>query len=274
MPRGGPTAQEIYDGCYNHIDHLLESVNKAGTVKRFVYTSSFAAVTHPAPEGYVFTESDWCGDEAQDEDYAKGYKGMYPHDVMVAYSMGKANTERKLYRIAEEDGSFEALAIMPGFVIGPVMCTNHDISFQNTMKRMLMGEQCRGEGGRMQWNNTDVRDIARSHRLCIESSVAGNGSRYIIAAEDEAGILHTWQMQERMKKLFPQFQNIGGEEMLNAKPAEKSHDNQRAYGSLAMKDLGLKPYAVDETIKATGDSYIELGLLSENLVAITKGSKE
>lgn len=58
MPRKDATAQEVYDGCFTQIDHVLESVKKAGTVKRFVYTSSFAAVTHPSPDGYVFTESD------------------------------------------------------------------------------------------------------------------------------------------------------------------------------------------------------------------------
>lgn len=187
---------------------------------------------------------------------------MYPRDVMVAYSMGKANTERKLYRYADEDGTFEAMGIMPGFVIGPVMCSNQDISFQNEIKRMLKGAQCaRGQGGRMQWNNVDVRDIAQAHRLCIESTVARNGSRYIIAASDDSGILFTWQMQERLKELFPHIEHIGGEEMVDGKPAEKSRDRQRAYSTLAIKELELKPYSVDETLKDTGDSYIKLGLL-------------
>ena len=55
------TPQEVYDGCFTEVQHVVDSAKRAGTVKRFVFTSSFAAVGHPRPEGYVFTERDWCG---------------------------------------------------------------------------------------------------------------------------------------------------------------------------------------------------------------------
>lgn len=106
-----------------------------------------------------------------------------------------------------------------------------------------------------QMNIADVCNIAQAHRLCVESTVAGNGSRYIIAAADESGILYTPQLQEKMKALFPQFENIGGE------GARKLNNNERAFSSLAMGELGLKPYSIDETSKATGDSFVGLGLL-------------
>lgn len=257
------TPQQVYDGCFTEMEHIIDSMRKAGTVKRFVYTSSFAAVTHPAPEGYVFTEKDWCSDNIE------GYGGAWTEDNIpkmrhIAYKMAKEKTEKMLYKTAEEDGSFEAMSIMPGYVIGPVMCANHDQgeSFQNYIKRMLKGEPfAKVRNGRMQWNITDVRDVARAHRLCIESKTARNGSRYIIAAADASGILFTWEMQARMKELFPHIEDVGGEEMVCGKPAEKSRDGQRAYSSLAMEELGLKIYSADETIKATGDSYIRLGLL-------------
>ncbi len=259
MPSSGATPQEVFDGCYTQIDHVVDSVMKAKTVKRFCYTSSFAAVSHAASEGYVFTENDWGGDEV--EDYAKARKGTSTGE---AYAMGKTSAERKLYRVAEEDGSFEAMGIMPGYVIGPIMCGNHDrpSSFQNWIKRMFMGETyARTPGGRMQWNAVDVRDIGRAHRLCIESSVARTGSRYVVAAADDSGILFTWQLQAKMKELFPQFWNIGGEEMVDGKPAEKTRDNQRGYSSLVIEELGLKLYTIDETVRAMGDSFIKLGLL-------------
>lgn len=65
------TAQQTYDGVYTEMHHLVESVKKAVTVRRFVFTSSFAAVTHPAPDGYVFTEKDWASDNIE------GYKGAW-----------------------------------------------------------------------------------------------------------------------------------------------------------------------------------------------------
>ena len=50
------TPQKVYDGGLVATRLVIDSVKKAGTVKRLVYTSSFAAVGHPAPEGHVYTE--------------------------------------------------------------------------------------------------------------------------------------------------------------------------------------------------------------------------
>ena len=68
------TPQEVYDGCFTENEHLVESVKKSGSVKRFVFTSSFAAVAHPRPEGYVFAEEDWCGDNVE------AYKGAWTEE--------------------------------------------------------------------------------------------------------------------------------------------------------------------------------------------------
>ena len=40
--------------------------------------------------------------------------------------MAKANTERMIYQAAEQDGSFDAMAILPVHVIGPLLTPNHD----------------------------------------------------------------------------------------------------------------------------------------------------
>jgi nucleoside-diphosphate-sugar epimerase len=257
------TPQEVYDGCFTEVQHVVDSAKKAGTVKRFVFTSSFAAVGHPRPEGYVFTEKDWCGDNIE------GYRGAWTEENIpkirdIAYAMAKANTERMLYKTAEVDGNFEAMAILPLHVIGPLMCANHDQgwSWQNCIKQMLQGKPyTKSSGGRMLWNNADVRDVARAHRLCAESTVAENGSRYILSASDRSGELFTWELQAKLKELFPAIKDIGGEEMEDGKPKEKTYDRPRSYCLLAKQELGLTTYSIDETLKATGDSYIRLGLL-------------
>lgn len=51
-----PSPQEVYDGCFTEVKHVVASAVKAGTCHRFVLTSSVAAVAHPRPGGYVFTE--------------------------------------------------------------------------------------------------------------------------------------------------------------------------------------------------------------------------
>jgi len=169
-----------------------------------------------------------------------------------------------IYKAAEDDGHFEAMAILPLHVIGPVMCTNHDqgMSWQNCIKYVLMGKPyIKSKGGRMLWNIVDVRDVARAHRLCAESSVARNGSRYILSASDRSGELFTWELQAKLKQLFPAINEIGGEPMEDGRPKQETYDSPRAYCLLAKQELGLETCSVDESIKATGDSYFRLGLL-------------
>ena len=68
------TPQEVYDGCFTENEHVLSSIKQSNSVKRFVFTSSFAAIGHPRPEGYVFSEKDWCGDNVE------SYKGAWTED--------------------------------------------------------------------------------------------------------------------------------------------------------------------------------------------------
>ena len=257
------TPQEVYDGCFTENEHVVESALKSGSLKRFVFTSSFAAVGHPAPPSYVFTEKDWCGDNVE------GYQGRWSREQIplnrdIAYAMAKAETEKMLYARAAEDGTWDAMAILPLHVIGPLMCANHDQgwSWQNCIKYMLMGQPYRkSRGGRMLWNNVDVRDVARAHRLCAESSVATNGSRYILSASNRDGELFTWELQASLRELFPNIAEIGGEDMADGKPAQPTYDSPRSYCLLAMQELGLQPYSIDETLRDTGNSYFKLGLL-------------
>ena len=257
------TPQEVYDGCFTENDHVIDSVKKSKNIKRFVFTSSFAAVGHPRPPGYIFTEADWCGDNSD------GYKGKWTKDSIsenrdIAYAMAKANTEKLIYKVAEESGSFDAMAILPLHVIGPLMCANHDQgwSWQNCMKQMAQGKPYKkSKGGRMLWNNVDVRDVGKAHRLCAESLKATNGSRYILSATDRSGELFTWELQSLMSRLFPEITSIGGEEMVDEKPLKPTYDSPRSYCTLAIEELDLKTHSIEETVKATIDSYLELDMI-------------
>lgn len=258
------TPQQVYDGCFTEVKHVLDSVKKAGgSVKRFVFTSSFAAVGHPRPEGYVYTERDWCGDNIE------AYRGSWseeniPKNRDIAYAMAKARAEKLAYETAAADGSFEALAILPLHVLGPLLCKNHDQpwSWQNCIKQMVMGSPYKkAKGGRMLWNNVDVRDVARAHRLCAEVAAAGNGSRFILAAADRSGELFTWQVQAALKELFPSIPVIGGEDMEDGKPKRKTYEAPRSYCLLAKDLLGLQPHPIKETLMDTVNSYMKLGLL-------------
>merc|ERR1719433_2532953 len=55
-----PTPESVYRLGFDATKWVMNSVKKAGTVKRVVYTSSMAAVGHPAPEGHLYTEASWA----------------------------------------------------------------------------------------------------------------------------------------------------------------------------------------------------------------------
>ena len=262
------TPQEVYDGCFTENEHVVESVKKSGSVKRFVFTSSFAAVFHPKPEGYVFDEKDWCGDSAE------AWKGAWIEENIsknrdIAYAMAKANTEKMIYKMAEAEGSFEAISINPLHVVGPLMTENHNqfFSWQFFIWHLLKGNNFGLWEGktilkdRMLWNMVDVRDTARAHRLAIENENVKNGSRYILSATDPSGEMFTWQLQAKLQELFPEIKKIGGEEMENGKPVKKTYDTPRSYCTKAIKDLGLSTYSIEDTLKETGESYRRIGLL-------------
>ena len=178
--------------------------------------------------------------------------------------MAKANSEKLIYAEAEADGSFEALAILPLHVVGPLIAPNHDQpwSWQNHIKGMMLGKAYRGgREGRMLWNAADVRDVARAHRLGIETTIGSNGSRYIMAAADRSGEMYTWQLQALLESMYPMVDEIGGEPMVEDMPVKPTYDAPRAYCLLAMQELGLEPFDIETTIRDTVDSYYSLGII-------------
>ena len=95
------TPQQTYDGCFTQTQPIIDSTLKARTVKRFVFTSSFAAVTYPCEDGYVFTEQDWA------DEHPDAYGGSWtteniPKNRGIAYKMSKCASERLLYETAGE----------------------------------------------------------------------------------------------------------------------------------------------------------------------------
>ena len=83
--------QQVYDGMIGGINNIVGSVRNAGTVKRLVYTSSFAAIGHPAPPGYRYTESDWASDNREDDE--KWNTENLNEKGEVGYAYGKVEGE-------------------------------------------------------------------------------------------------------------------------------------------------------------------------------------
>ncbi len=262
MYGGKITPRECYDGMVEGIKNVLGSATKASTVKRFVYTSSFAAIGHPAPSGYVYTEDDWA-DSHRERDRSWNPDSIDTNGG-IAYAWAKVNTERFINDYAAGDSSFDAVSICPCVVLGPLLSTAHEGlgSWQWALARMLESKPC-PRGWQALWNIVDVRDVAEAHALVCESDNVQPGSRYQLTATDRQGELNVDQLQQHLQTLFPDL-TVGGRPPEMAAFLEKRsiHDGPRAYCTKAINDLGLETRAIEDTLQTTGSTMMDLGLCS------------
>jgi nucleoside-diphosphate-sugar epimerase len=258
--------RQIYDGAVNGTTNVLNSVKKVGTVRRVVYTSSFAAIAHPAPQGYVFSEKDWASDNrANDPNWTEE---NIDANGDIAYAMAKVATERMANAIAADDGRFDVISVCPIVVLGPLLSRVHELagSWHWFLGRMLRGKPC-GRGWQHLWNIVDVRDVGDAHALIAESERCSNGMRYQLAATDRSGELNALELQAHLARLFPHIA-VGGVPEGYAQLVEKNggpYDSPRGYSDRARDDLGLKTHSVDDTLLETGRTLIELGLIKPAL---------
>ncbi len=135
---------------------------KAAGVKRFVMTSSAAAIAYGHPRGeYTFTEADWTNVD---------HKDAYP------YVKSKTIAERAARDwVAAEGGDIEYCTINPSLVAGPVMSADFSASVE-AIQKLLSGALpgCPDLG----FGIVDVRDIADIHVRALNAPNMA-GERFI-----------------------------------------------------------------------------------------------
>ena len=249
----GSTPQKVYDGGLTATRLLLDSLKKAGTVRRLVYTSSFAAVGHPAPEGHVYTEDSWADmNKDQRREGSAWDMDTVARNREVAYAMTKVETERYVYAEADAHG-FEAFGVCPCHVIGPLLSATHQRPWAWQTR---IGDMLEGYGHpRMYWNIVDVRDVAAAERLIIECPGNANGDRYNLVAADESGLMPQDAVQATLRRLYPGI-GIGG----NYRDGP-SRRGPVAFLEKVVTQLGLEPKSAEEAIRDNADSLLAWGLV-------------
>lgn len=264
---GERTPQRTFDSCMTATKGVLESCQKSGTVQRVVNTSSTAAIAGLGEsgkklDGYEYDDEDWAGSGPY-ETIEERWTVTSPrtgdvHNLWTlerqAYAMGKVEAEQYAYAFAEKNG-FDAVSVNPCHVLGPLIGKPHNATWQKRIGQMLEGKS--GHEGRpeMLWNIIDVRDIAEAQRLLVTSTVAKNRSRYILAATDESGELTVQELIDTLREIYPDI-DVAGDYVPPPTP-----DRPHAKSTKAINELGLKTYSVLDTLKGTGDSLIELGII-------------
>lgn len=137
-------------------------VAKRSGVRRFVQTSSAAAIAYGRPRGtYTFTEADWTNLDSAD---------AYP------YVKSKTIAERAARDwVAGEGGGMEFVSINPSAVLGPVWSSDFSASIE-AVKKLLEGSLpgCPDFG----FGIVDVRDVADLHVRALNAPGMA-GERFI-----------------------------------------------------------------------------------------------
>lgn len=253
----------MYHMLMNGTKNVLSAIEKSGTVKRLLYTSSGAAVKGPGPKGYIWSEKDWCG-AGGPEDMQKKWRGHFTNE-QNPYGKGKMDSEQLCYAWGKEKG-IDAISIIPEHVLGPLLSLAHNTTWQHDLAEIFCGRYHPDQ----LWGITDVRDCAEGYRLAAESPVAGNGSRYFVVTPAESGGAPTpRELVEELRRLYPEEGGLGG-----VKPIPPGKQYMPVVTTKARDELGLRCHIARDTLRDTIDSLRALGCIDEIRAKIAKKEAE
>ena len=142
-------------------DHIIDSVEASGTVRRVVVTSSVAAVISEADINELVRRPVFDEDRYPDESNPKRTP-----ERGQGYSMGKVIAQRAFSDAAERSGRWDAITVCPADNVGPILSAHQKDGgpWQHLIERMLRGP-LRDLPGHRAVPPVDDRGRARRRRL-------------------------------------------------------------------------------------------------------------
>jgi nucleoside-diphosphate-sugar epimerase len=233
---------------------VLRASRDAG-VERVVLTSSFAAIGYGQSERSApFTEKDWTNPSGAD---------------VMPYTKSKTLAERAAWDFIDREGAGLELAVVnPVAVFGPVLGPDYATSIL-LVEKMLDGTLpgvpriCLGV--------VDVRDVADLH-LRAMTNEAARGQRFLAVAGDfmwliEIARMLKQRMGERAKRVptrqlpdwlvrLARFKDPAVKQIIPELGKWKNATSEKA-----QKVLGWQPRSREESVVATAESLVRLGLV-------------
>ncbi len=159
-------------------DHIIASVERSGSVRRVVVTSSLAAVISEADIQELVRRPVVDEDRTPDESNPKRVP-----ERGQGYSIGKVIAQQAFSQAAAGSGRWDAITICPADNVGPILSAHQKSGgpWQRLIDEMLQGrcEIFQGTGPYRPWMPVDVRDDAACHVGLLESEQVANGERYL-----------------------------------------------------------------------------------------------
>ena len=242
---------------------VLRASRDAG-IKRVVLTSSFAAIGYGhKPQKTPFNETSWTDPNGDD---------------VLPYVKSKTLAERAAWDfIANEGGDLELSVVNPVGVFGPVLGPDYSTSI--LLVQRLMDGAVPG-CPRLYFGVVDVRDVADLHIRAMTHPNA-KGERFLAVAGDFMSIRDIAKvLKDRMgasAKRVPTLQlpdwlvriaamrDPAVQQILPELGKMKNATNEKA-----KRVLGWAPRSNDESIVATAESLVQLGLLKDSSKKLLK----
>ena len=236
---------------------VLRAARDAG-VRRVVLTSSFAAIGYGhAPTDRAFTEEDWTDPNGDD---------------VLAYVKSKTLAERAAWDFIANGGAPLELAVVnPVGVFGPVLGPDYSTSIL-LVQRLMDGAMpgC----PQLVFGIVDVRDVADLHLRAMTHPDA-NGERFLAVAGDFMSIqkiasllkshfgsaarrVPTRLLPNWILKIVALFDPAVGQ-IIPELGKSKNATNEKA-----RRVLGWTPHSNEESLVATAESLMRLGLLKDS----------
>jgi dihydroflavonol-4-reductase len=255
-PSGAQTREEDWiQPAVEGVLRVLRASRDAG-VKRVVLTSAFGAVgMGHKPQARPFNESDWTE----------------LNDSVAPYQKSKTLSERAAWDfIAKEGGGLELSTINPTAVLGPALSADYSHSIR-IIKQLMDGQP-----GCPKINSgfIDVRDLANLHLRAMVHPEA-KGERFIAISGSSMWMIDVAKTLKRrmgaaaVKVPTRELPNWLLRLLARWNPAMKAlvpylSINMNATSEKAERLLDWSPRPVEESIVATAESLVKLGLLKES----------
>jgi nucleoside-diphosphate-sugar epimerase len=243
-------------------DHIIDSVNRSGSVNRVVVTSSIAAVISEQDmqelvRRPVLFEGRYPDEQNPNRTTARGQ----------GYSIGKVIAERAFSDAAHASGRWDAITCCPGDNVGPILARHQKERgpWQHHIETMLLGRYSQNiVGAYRPWYTVDVRDVAEAHIRMLERDGLKNGERFIAWSTETRNVEDVCASIDR---LLPEL-GFAGATLVDPLPDKvKAREAQfRAiWGGCELRNdrikdaLGMEFRSLDESIRDCVESLITLG---------------
>ncbi|SCU80129.1 LAMI_0B00914g1_1 [Lachancea mirantina] len=254
--------------------NILESTKKYGkSVKRFVLTSSFAAIiniAHAGDRSFVHTEKTWNPIEWKEA----------REDERSSYMASKKLAEKLAWDFLEENKgeiNFTLTTVNPPYVMGPQMFDwgvqrgTLNTSAEIVSKAVHLAPDFEGPFDTPKGLAVDVRDVALLHVLPLRNEklagqrlfpVSGTGQK---SKDYEDG---SWNLQRTLDILNKNFPELRGKipkgKIIDNKPYLANHSSFNNDITTKLTGVEFKPF--EETIVDSAKQILEVGSRTKSLI--------